>query len=130
MSNNVFPFFLPLQTYVWTQPNDNGTNLRMQKSVENVMKTIRVLGQKPNVSMFNTVIRTAWKDFMERERMELLHIKANTTASAWRVTGLYPFNPNPEAWKNVLSTLGVMNRETRRDMATGEIKKNETEYEI
>ena len=130
MSNNVFPFFLPSHTSVWTQPNDNGTNLRMHKSVEDAIKKLRVFGQKANVSMFNVVIRTAWKDFMERERLELLHTKANTTTSAWRVTGLYPFNPNPEAWKNVLSTLGVLNREMRRDVATGEINKSATEYEI
>ena len=40
MGNNVFPFFLPSHTSIWTQPNDNGCNLRFHKCVEDAIKRL------------------------------------------------------------------------------------------
>ena len=59
MKNNVFPFFLPSHTSVWTQPNDCGSNKRLHVSVEKVVKQMRRNCQKYDVALFNLVIRAA-----------------------------------------------------------------------
>ena len=74
---------------------------------------MRTSGAK-NVSFYNTVICHAWKDFVQQEREELLNTGVNTTTSYWPKTGYSPFNPNPEAWKNVLSTIGRLNKEMNK----------------
>ena len=62
---------------------------------------------------------------MQREREELLNTGTNTTTSSWEKTGFYPFNPNPESWINVLSTLGKLNKEMKKD-DEGKVKEDKT----
>ena len=66
--------------------------------------------------------------FLQREPHKLLNTQTNTTTSSWETTGFFPFNPHPEAWKNVLSTLGHLNSEIKKTQ-TGETEE-EKEYEI
>ena len=115
ISNGVHPFFLPSHTSVWTQPNDNGPNYRFHKCVDEAMKRLRNSGAKNTVAYYNVVLWHAWLDFLRREREELLNAGANCTTSCWAKTGLYPFNPHPEAWRNVLSTLGRLNNELKKE---------------
>ena len=63
-------------------------------------------------------------DFLTKERKELLHAQENSTTSAWRVCGFFPFHPNPDNWKEVLSTLGKQNKELEKG------KEEVTEYNI
>ena len=84
MTNEVYPFFLPSHTSIWTQPNDNGPNLRFHKCVDNVLRRIRNNGSKNTVWFYNTVIRHAWTDFVQREREELLNTGYNTTTNSWK----------------------------------------------
>ena len=128
MENNVFPFFLPSHTSIWTQPNDNGANLRYHKCFEQALKRLRSSGSKNTIRFYNSIIRIAWIDFIERERRELLHAGENSTTSAWRVCGLFPFNPNPQNWEEVMTTLGKQNEELKKDK-DGNVKE-EIEYEI
>ena len=124
----MFPFFLPSHTSIWTQPNDNGTNLRWVKCLE---KAVTSMGMRRNgfnttPSYFNIIIREGWKIFINAEREDLLCYQCNNTTSAWKKTGLYPFNLFCEAWENVLETMGPLNKcynETKND-------ENVLEYEI
>lgn len=58
LQNNVFPFFLPSHTSVWTQPNDNGVNLRWVKSMERAISSsgMRWNGASPTPSYFNIIM--------------------------------------------------------------------------
>ena len=128
-ANNVYPFFFPSHTSVWTQPNDNGANLRFHKCVENAIKRLRGTGNKNTVWFYNTVIRWAWADFLELERMELLNAHENSTTSAYRVCGFAPFDPDPDAWRQVLMTLGKNVEEMKKDSKTGKKRKQDDEVE-
>ena len=107
--NNVYPFFLQSHTSVWTQPNDNGANLRFHTCVEEAIKRFQNTGMKNTVWFYNSVIQWAWQEFLRREREELVNAGENSTTSAWRVCGFYPFNPNPDAWKQLSGSLGLQN---------------------
>ena len=129
LENKVFPFFLPSHTSVWTQPNDCGSNKRLHTCVEKAIKDMRRTSNKYCVTLFNIVICTAWEDFLDRERKDLLATKQNTTTSSWEFVGLYPFCPNPESWNNVLSMLGKLNGLMRKDN-DGNEKELAQDYEI
>ena len=120
LTNNVFPFFLPSHTSIWTQPNDNGTNLRWVKCLERAvtLKGMRRNGVGVTPSYFNIIMRDGWKLFLRAEREDLLCCSCNNTTSAWQKTGLFPFNPFCEAWENILETMGPLNKkykETRNE---------------
>ena len=70
----------------------------------------------------------AWEDFIEKERLELLHAGKNSTTSAYMVCDFYPYNPNPEAWRQVLGNLGKQNDELNKKEES-EVKKV-SEYEV
>ena len=79
------------------------------------------------MSFYNTVLRHAWLDFIQREREELLNAGTNCTTNCWEKTGFFPFNPNPESWQHVLSTLGKLNEEMKKSEEAGN---NEFEIKI
>ena len=112
MDNNVFPFFLPSHTSIWTQPNDNGVNLRWVKSLETAVSSLgmRNNGLSTTPQYFNIIIRHAWKIFLQNERNELLTCSQNNTTSAYKKTGIYPFDPNCEAWSTILETMKPLNQ--------------------
>ena len=129
MENNVFPFFLPSHTSVWTQPNNCGTNKRFHVCVERAIKDMRRSSSKYDVTFFNIVIRTAWEMFMDMENKDLVACRANSTTSAWKHVGIYPFCPNSESWNNVISTLGELNEKMRTN-DKGEVKELEKDYKV
>ena len=59
---------------------------------------------------FNIIIRHAWKIFLQNERNELLTCSQNNTTSAYKKTGIYPFDPNCEAWSTILETMKPLNQ--------------------
>ena len=61
--------------------------------------------------------------------MELRHAGENSTTSAYRVCGFHPYNPNPDAWRQVLCTLGKQNDELKKEKDDGK-KEEELEYEV
>ena len=121
-----FPFFLPSHTSVWSQPNNCGCNLRFHKCVEAAIKRLCHSGQKNTVWFCNVVIRHAWDNYVKREQRELVNAGSNTTTSSWETTGFYPFNPYPESWRNVLSTLGTLSKEIKKEKREEEL----VEYDI
>ena len=52
----------------------------------------------------------------------------NSTTSAWRVCGLFPFHPNPQKWEEVMTTLEIQNKELK-NYKDGNLKE-ELEYGI
>ena len=59
LANNVFPFFLPSHMSIWTQPNDNGTNLCWVKCLEKAVSLngMRRHGVGTTPSYFNIIMR-------------------------------------------------------------------------
>ena len=83
--------------------------------------------RKNILSFYNTVIRHAWTDFVQRKREELLNTGVNTTTSCWAKTGYFPFNQNPEAWRNVLITIGKLNKEMKKSENGDTVEEKELE---
>ena len=83
MSNNIFPFLLPSHNSIWTQPNENGVNLRWLKSLETAVSTLgmRNSGLSTTPQYFNIILRHAWKVFLQSEHNELLTCMENNTTS-------------------------------------------------
>ena len=93
--HSVHLFFLPSHTSVWTQPNNNGLNIRFHKYVKDAIKCLRNIGAKNTAWFYNTVICHAWYDFLSRERQELLGTRVNVTTSCYAKTVFSPFDPLP-----------------------------------
>ena len=116
LQNNVCPFFLPSHTSIWSQPNENGVNLRWLKSIETAVSSLgmRFSAGGTTPQYFNIIIRHAWKMFIKNERDNLLTCKQNNTTNAYMKTGLYPVDPNCESWSNVLETMEPLNRRYKK----------------
>lgn len=56
MANNVFPFFLPSHTSVWSQPNDSGVNKRLHACLECSTKSMQRMSIKSTLFHVNTII--------------------------------------------------------------------------
>ena len=112
MSNNVFPFLLPSHTSIWTQPNDNCVNLCWLKILETAVSTLGMRNSRLSTTpqYFNIILRHAWKVFLQSERNELLTCMENNTTSTYKKTGLYPFNPNCEAWSTIFEPMRPFNK--------------------
>ena len=58
----------------------------------------------------------------------MLTTGTNTATSAWRLTGLYPFNPFCTGWTDALTMLGPLNKEMKKQEGRSE---NESKnYEV
>ena len=68
----------------------------------------------------------SWSNFIERELQELVNTGVNVTTNSYNKTGFSPFIPNTESWRQVLGSLGKMNKWLKKK--NSEI--NEKEYEI
>ena len=53
--NNVYCFFLPSHTSIWSQPNDCGVNKRFHMCIERVTRYKRREGNEPTTSYFNKI---------------------------------------------------------------------------
>ena len=107
IENEIFHFFFPNHTSVWTHPNDCGINKRLHTCVEKEINDMSCMKNIYCVMLFNIVIKSAWEDFLDCEQKDLLATKQYTTSS-WRFVGLYLFFPDPEIWNDILLTLGKL----------------------
>ena len=116
MEHNVFPFYIASHTSIQGQPNNNGPNFRWHKCVENAIARmgLRTSVAKTKHSYFNLIIRYAWEEFMNQERLDLLTTASNNTTRAYARCGIYPFNPYCSGWEDILSTLGKLNKELKK----------------
>ena len=62
---------------------------------------------------------------MKGERNELLTCTQNNTTSAYKKTGLYPLNPNCEAWTNILETMEPLKKRYKETANCENIKNYE-----
>jgi len=108
MLNNVFPFFLASHTTIWSQPNDNGTIRRLHSCIAEVTAKHR-RWNSTSIAYFNQIIVDAWELFIKRESSDLASGLNNATTS-YAKTGLFPFNPLPDAWDDAIETLGLDNK--------------------
>ena len=56
--NNVFVFFLPSHTSIWSQPNDCGVNLCFHACVEQVARGMKIGVSDAKVEYHNKIIRS------------------------------------------------------------------------
>ena len=128
LDNNVFPFILPSHTSIWTQPNDNGVNLRWLKCIEKSVSSLwmRWNGISTSPGYFNIILRQGWKIFLKAERDDLLCCDSNNTTSSWAKTGLFPSNPFCETWEAIIENIGPLKRHYKK-VRGGE---KTAEYEI
>ena len=78
MEYNVFLFFLPSHTLVWTQSNNNKPKYWFHKCVEDSIKWLQTSGAN-TVAFYNTVLRHSWIDLITQEQKELMGIGSNCT---------------------------------------------------
>jgi hypothetical protein len=122
--NNVFVFFLPSHTSIWSQPNDCGVNLRFHACVEQVANKMRKGVSDAKVEYHNKIIRAAWELYLKKESDDYQRTGTNAASNAWKRTGLHPFNPRCEGWQNGIETFGY------RDVVTKREQETTTNYEV
>eukprot|EP00978_Attheya_sp_CCMP212_P016810 scaffold44404_cov55-Attheya_sp.AAC.2 len=66
-ANNVFAFFLPSHTSIWSQPNDNGVNKIFHACVEEIARIMRRGEREAKIEYHNKIIRAAWELYLKRE---------------------------------------------------------------
>jgi hypothetical protein len=110
--NNVFPFFLPSHTSIWSQPNDNGPNKRLHTLIEAAAVEQRRSYSLRNMKTFkprdwNKVFFDAWKRYLQAERADYCVTLTNTAINAFLKTGIFPFNPRCPSWTDSIANLGI-----------------------
>jgi hypothetical protein len=124
-ANNVFAFFLPSHTSIWSQPNDNGVNKRFHACVEEVAKRMRRGEREAKIEYHNKIIRAAWALYLKREADDYRRNLSNAAMTSWERTGMEPFNPRCEGWTQGIETFGS------KDKLTNENEENKKmHYEI
>lgn len=109
--HNVFPFFLPSHTSIWSQANDNGPNKRLHTLIEAATKTRRkgrcIDAKKFKQEDWNFSFVESWRQFLQQERDDFRSKGSNTATNAYLKTGIYPFNPRCPSWANSIANLGI-----------------------
>ena len=109
--HNVFPFFFPSHTSIWSQANDNGTNKRLHSCIEAEASKLRsgscLTNSKFKPSDWNKIFRLAWRSFLEKERVDYRVVKSNATTNSYVKTGIAPFNPRCQSWTEAVTNLGL-----------------------
>lgn len=109
--HNVFPFFFPSHTSIWSQANDNGTNKRLHALIEVEAAKLRsgscLTNSKFKPSDWNIIFRRAWRRFLDLERADYRVRKSNTTTNSYVKTGIAPFNPRCQSWMEAITNLGI-----------------------
>jgi len=76
MSNQIFPFFLPSHTSIWSQPNHAGINIGFHAAIEKATKQHRpsaaVSSRTPTVQYHNEILCDALTMFSLRECEDIL----------------------------------------------------------
>jgi hypothetical protein len=111
-SNNVYVFILPSKTSVWAQPNDSGPNRRLAICVSSAAVKWRAAnaGSRMSTSMFNAIFVDTWQDYLLKEDLDLRQVGTNCCTTAWKRTGLEPFNKLCVGWDTAIESLGGMER--------------------
>lgn len=109
---NVFPFFLPSHTSIWSQPNDNGPNKRLHTMIEAAavkQRRSHSIGDKRAFKPldWNFVFVEAWHEYLKAERADYCVTHANTATNAFLKTGIFPFNPRCPSWTDSIANLGI-----------------------
>lgn len=105
--NNVFPFFFPSHTSIWSQPNDNGPIYRLHQIISNCATKRRKGTAAMTVTEWNTIFREAWIEFLRQERQDFRKNKSNAATYSFCKTGLKPFDPRCSSWTAGIATLGI-----------------------
>ena len=111
--NNVYVFFFASHTSIWAQPNDCGLNKRVHWAIEQPCKQYRRTQRRTTYSYFNEIFAAGWRIFLKTEADDLLETFTNNAMQAYCKTGVYPLNPNAEAWKEAIEGLGTANEVSR-----------------
>jgi len=116
LRNNVYPFFYPSHTSIWSQANDCGPNMRLHNCISEAAKAKRgsLRNKKYKPSDWNVVFRTAWHNFLEKERSDYRVSKSNTAIFACQKTGIEPFNPRSSSWMDAIAFLGSSSNEQNK----------------
>ena len=123
-ANNVFAFFLPSHTSIWSQPNDNGVNKRFHACVEEIARRMRRGEREAKIEYHNKIIRAAWELYLKRENDDYNRTGSNAAITSWERTGMEPFNPRCEGWTQGIETFGA------KDKMINKNKNNKLHYEI
>lgn len=108
LAHNVYVFYLPGHSSVWSQPNDMGANQRFHSCLERVASQHRRGGgsEKGSVPYFNRMFVEAWRMYVEEEHKQLQQLGYNNATLGWCASGLQPFNPFCTGWEDAINTLG------------------------
>eukprot|EP00978_Attheya_sp_CCMP212_P032013 scaffold123217_cov49-Attheya_sp.AAC.1 len=81
-ANNVFAFFLPSHTSIWSQPNDNGVNKRFHACVEEIAHRMRRGATEAKLEYHNKIIRAAWELYLRRENDDYKRTGSNAAITS------------------------------------------------
>lgn len=113
--NNVYCICLPGHTSIWSQPNDGGPNSSFKSLLGDCIHRwhlchLALPGAQTLMKMkrgdFNEIACEAWLAWSERQRKEKELSGNNSIMTAWKGTGLKPFNRNPPYWLSALQKFG------------------------
>ena len=108
--NNVYLFFFPSHTSIWSQPNDNGANMRLHNLIAaEATKRRRGISVKGKFTPkeWNFIFYEAWAEFLKQERAQYRVSKSNVSMNAFVKTGLSPFNPRCSTWTDAIENVGM-----------------------
>jgi len=118
MDNNIWAVILPSKTSIWSQPNDMGVNYKIHKYMNSAARSLRCKFGGPigDVEFYNSVIKLGWEQYILDEKNELLATKENATTSAFKKTGVYPFDPNCIGWTTAIDTIGKCYSDAKKSL--------------
>jgi hypothetical protein len=111
--HGVYLFFHPSHTSIWSQSNDNGTNLSIHGCVSEVSVDVRKNfavesnNTKFDISATNRILARALPMFFEKERQDYKHTGSNVTSNSYVKTGNDRGNPDCLTWCEAVETLGT-----------------------
>jgi len=65
------------------------------------------------IAYFNGNFKKGWENFLQAERLDLLHTGLTNATSTFQKMGLYPYDPNCESWSAAIETLGIGNHNNK-----------------
>ena len=116
LKNNVFPFYYPSHTSIWSQANDCGANKWLHHCISDSMKdhrgTLHCRNYRP--CDWNVVFRKAWEDFLDKEWADYHVSCSNSAIYVYEKTGIKPFNPQSSLWMDAIAHLGSSSDEQNK----------------
>jgi hypothetical protein len=84
-------------------------NKRVHWAIEQANKKSRRSGEVTTYQYYNRIFADGWRIFLKAEADDLLETFSNNATRAYWKTGVYPLNPNCEAWTDAIESLGAAN---------------------